>query len=276
MTRTDTSRATWRWIAIGLSLMVAVFLVAVAACGGSSESTPTPQGSSPAGQSPSAANPTETSSSGGNSSSSDIAAKLKDLSSKASQINGKVTYQMSTTDDKGVTTSGQMTLYSQPPKTRTDISSTDKGQTTNAILISTPDKEYTCTTEQSVGNVCIASPAASSNPLAGGLLGAFSDPGAIKNQLDNLPSGVSIETSSKTIAGVSGNCFSASGDLGSGQQGSGEFCFADNGLLLSVSFTSSKDSSKFSLVATQTGDVSDSDFNPPYPVTDLGNLPSGQ
>ena len=182
---------------------------------------------------------------------------------------------MSSTDTKGATTGGKMVLYSKPPKNRTDFNTTENGQATNVIVISTPDKDYFCTAAGAAGgNVCVASAPSTSNQLTAGLglFSAFSDPEAIKSEIDKLGSGVKIETSSKKIAGVSGNCFSASGDLGSGEQGKGEFCFADNGLLLSVMSESSKDSTKFSLVASETGNVSDKDFDPPYPVTDLGGL----
>ena len=78
--------------------------------------------------------------------------------------------------------------------------------------------------------------------------------------------GVDINKSDETIAGTDASCFSAE------QNGeTSKFCFSDSGILLLTQNTDASGTS--GMVATAYSDsVSDSDFEPPYPVT---TLPAG-
>ena len=83
--------------------------------------------------------------------------------------------------------------------------------------------------------------------------------------------GVEIDTFQETIAGESADCFSVSGSF-EGESGDAEWCFTDDGILLRFAGTFA-DEGEFRLDATAVSrDVSDADFEPPYPVTEF-NLP---
>ena len=80
--------------------------------------------------------------------------------------------------------------------------------------------------------------------------------------------GIDVSRSSESIAGTDANCFSGNdnGDVG-------KFCFSDDGLML-LSENGSADGSSSSIKATSfSSDVSDSDFEPPYPVTTTIDIP---
>jgi hypothetical protein len=81
--------------------------------------------------------------------------------------------------------------------------------------------------------------------------------------------GVSITKSNETIAGTNATCYSG---LSSGS--TDKFCFSDSGVLLVTQTTDSSGTSGLVATAYST-DVSDSDFQPPYPVTTIPGIPTG-
>ena len=252
-------RTHWKRLLLGLSLALSVALLA-AACGGGGEEegktpaakeSPTAEGS-PTGQRTPAAGQTATS--GG-----DTGKELKELSADWGNITAKVTYDFTSTAG-GQTTETRMTFYSRPPDSRLEY----KDGSQETIFLSTGGKSYICTAQGGQGT-CLASPTGDSVPLP--FFGDFADPDAIDEAVGDVL-GVDIYRFQEEIAGEDAECFSASGSF-TVAQGKATWCFADDGLLLRSAFGGGT-SGEFSMEATEVSrKVSDSDFEPPYPVTEL-------
>lgn len=262
-----TQGARWNWLPIVLGLVAAVFLVAMAACGGGGDgkakdqgSTATPKASSPAGGGATDA-PAATSDSGSGNDATDALAKF---ASDYERFTGKVKYEIkdfSSADTAGLSS---MAIYQSSDKSRVDIESAAG----NVIIIDTPDASYTCTANQ-----CLKSPPgdASANPMEG--FAGFFDASTIQSEFGAMPEGTDLKTSKEKIAGLQATCISAKGDLDTSSPGDeeGEVCFAEGGLMLRIKFSSGGTSGTFEATEASTK-VSDSDFEPPYDVTDLSEL----
>lgn len=169
-----------------------------------------------------------------------------------------------TVDDEG-NFEGSMTLYWKPPDAwRMDIGTPDG----DISMITNGDTSYMCTAAAGE-ELCLESP-------AGGILdeipflNIFTDPDGFDQLIDTSP-GVSVDQSSREIAGQDATCFTISGEA-DGESGAGEFCFRDDGVLLLMRATDDS-GGEFSLEATSVSDsVSDEDFEPIYEVLDLGDL----
>ena len=244
---------------IGFVIIVTAVLLAAGACGGNNEGTE--EAASPS----SAASATGTP--GVSQIDTELSQKLKDLSAEWAKASVKVTYDIANvTSSESIKT--RLVLYWAPPKVRADISSEAAGTTTEATFISTPDKTYDCTREG--GDQCLAYPPVEN---VADVLPFVSDfnPGGVEATLSASAGSLTIESSNEKVGDQDAICFSAEGSLG-GQEGVGKWCFAGNGLLL---FESASDPvGTFTLEATDISEVSDSDFNPPYPVTEVTPSPT--
>ncbi len=251
-----------KWIALALGLSLAVALLALAACGGgdstTGSATATTSGRTTATQKP---NPDATKTeqaTATSSSSGDIASQLQALGGDIKQATGKVTYT-DTSSSGGTTT---ITLYSKAPNSRYDTIESD-GSTSS--FIETPQTTYICT---STDKTCIATAGSGTGSAGLGLLsGLFSS-----TYIDALAAaaqvgGVSITRSNETIAGTNATCYSG---LTSGSND--KFCFSDSGVLLETQTTDSSGAISGLIATAYSTDVSDSDFQPPYPVT---TIPTG-
>ncbi len=206
---------------------------------------------------------------GGGDDGGDSLAELAEFGGDFDSITGKVTYDItdfSTGDSAGLTGVTSMTIYQKNGSSRLDISNADD----DIIFISTPDASYLC----SGGSDCLKYAADDEN--AGAAVSAFSglfSADSINRSIDDIPDGSDFDVTSETIAGLDATCFKATGDLDPGQAGdeSSEFCFSDGGLMLRLAFESAGQSSSFEATSASE-DVPDSDFDPPYPVIDLGDL----
>ena len=115
----------------------------------------------------------------------------------------------------------------------------------------------------------------SADTLAPPFLDEFINPDAltasITDSIDDVM-GFEFDTFQETIAGESADCFSMSGSF-EGESGQAEWCFTDDGILLRIAasmLAEDGEVGEFRLDATAVSrDVSDADFEPPYPVTDL-------
>ena len=201
---------------------------------------------------------------GGGNGDGDSLANLAAFGGEYDSFTGKVTYD--TTNFLGNESGfSSMTIYQKDGSSRFDISSADG----EIIFISTPDATYSCTENQ-----CLKFPAddetasASVDAFAG-----FFSADAITAGIDEIPDGVDFDVTSETIAGVDATCFRYSGDLDPTQAGDegGEFCFSQGGLLLRLAFEGAAESFGFEATSASE-DVSDSDFEPPYEVTDLSDI----
>ena len=245
---------------IGLVIVVSAVALAAGACGGSSKGTAEPTTTSSA--TPAEGTP------GVSQIDAQLSQKLKDLSGEWAKTSVKVTYDIAGVDSTE-TTKSTLVLYWAPPKVRADVSSDVGGTTSQASLISTPDKIYDCTQEG--GNQCRAYPPSESVTDVLPFLSEF-DPGGVEAAL-SASEGLKIESSNEKVGDQDASCVSAEGSLG-GQEGLAKWCFASSGLLLFESTSDAAGTSEFTLQATDVSEVSDSDFNPPYPVTEVTPSPT--
>jgi hypothetical protein len=251
-----------KWIALALSLSVA--LLALAACSGgdstTTSATATSSGST-ATHAPGTTSAPTAQATGTPSSTADIASQLAALGGNVTQATGKVTY---TSTDSGGTTS-TITFYSKPPNSRFDSASAD-GSTT--AYIETPQTTYICTSSD---QTCLAQPASGTGSAGLGLFGGLS----ISTYIDAIAAaaeaqGVSITKSSVSVAVTNASCYE-----GTSSGSTEKFCFSDSGVLLET-LTTKADGTTSGLKATAfSSDVSDSAFQPPYPVTTIPAIPTG-
>jgi hypothetical protein len=245
---------------IGLVIIVTAILLTVAACGGDGKATEQPTGTATA--------PLE-STLGPSQMDTELSQKLKDLSAEWAKASVKATYDIASLSGTE-TSKSTMILYWDPPKVRADISSDVGGAVTQASVISTPDKIYDCTQEG--GEQCLAYPAVENVADVLPFLNEF-DPGAVEATLSASAGTLKIESSDEKVGKQDASCVSAEGSLG-GQEGLGKWCFAGNGLLVFESTADPQGTSQFTLQATDVSEVSDSDFDPPYPVTEVTPSPT--
>jgi hypothetical protein len=230
------------------------------ACGGGGEEKPSgptaPAATSPAGETPAAGKTAEAGAGGG---------EFGDLIGKFNQATFKVTYQLS--GDGANATQGSMTWYKKGDNLRMDMTDEAGGQQTSAIFIEGPDKSYFCSNGPEVGggSSCFAVPAGQGtgvSDIAAGLENTLTDP--------NVDI---VSTSSRKIAGEDAKCYTIrSPDV----EGESEICLSNEGVPLFTKET--VEGVETTMEATDfSRDVSDSDFEPPYPVTEeLPSIPEGQ
>ena len=252
---TDRRSPAWRLLILIIGAIALLGLVAAAACNDDDDGDGD-------GDSDSNGDPTATQDDGDGD--GDSLANLADFGGDYDLATGRVTYEITnfTGADSGL---GSMTIYQKDGSFRFDISS----EAGDLIFISTPDASYFC-----VGGACFQY--APDDNLARAPVDAFVRRfivGAITEGIGDIPAGVGIDVTSETIAGIDATCFNYSGDLDPDQAGdeSGEFCFSDGGLLLRLAFQGADESISFEATSASE-DVSDSDFDPPYDVTDLSDL----
>ncbi len=239
--------------AFSLVIVSSALLLVAAACGGGSNGgdNVSTGSASPAQESP-----------GGSSKPSDqVAQKLNSLSSEWARTSTKATYSIVSTAN-GQTSNGSLTLYWAPPRVRVDTSTDTGGTNTQTIAISTPDNTYRCS--RVGGDKCLAYPAATNILDVVPYLRDF-DAGAIEAQISGFTSDVQIESSDETVSGHDASCVSAN-DM-SEQGGVIKWCYAANGLLLLESSADTAGTAEFTFQVSDIGEVSDSDFQPPYSVT---------
>jgi outer membrane lipoprotein-sorting protein len=257
-----------KWIALALGLSLAVALLALAACGGgdsTSTATNTAAAHNTNTQSPNA-NATKTEQATETTSSSDdIASQLQALGGDIKQATGKVTY----TDTSSSGSTSTVTFYSKPPNSRYDSTDADGSST---AYIETPETTYVCTSDAThVDQTCIAEPGSGTGSTGLGLFGGLFSSSYIEVLVAAAQvGGVSINKSNETIAGTNATCYSG---LSSGS--TEKFCFSDSGVLLETLTTDASGSTSGLTATAFSSDVSDSDFQPPYPVTTIPAYPTG-
>jgi len=251
-----------RWVLTGLVIVGSALLLAATACGGDNggnEKTGADASATPAEGTP-----------GASQIDAELGQKLKDLSGEWAKASVKVNYDIASRTDTE-TTKTTMILYWAPPKVRADVSSDVGGTIQTGVIISTPDKIYRCTQEG--GNQCLAYPPIENLTDVLPFLNEF-DPGTLEATLSASTESLKIESSNEKVGDQDASCVSVEGSLG-GQEGLGKWCFASNGLLLFESTSSDPaGTSEFMVQATDVSKVSDSDFNPPYPVTEETSSPT--
>jgi len=222
------------------------------ACGGGGEEEPgaatDPLATSPAGETPEAGKTPESESDTG---------QFKELADRFKNATFKVTYKISgSATQEGA--DGTMVWYKKGDNLRVDISGTFQGEKMSAVLITRPDQSYLCTQtpETGEGGACIATPGETgqgADQVISGLEEALADPN------------VEIAgTESREIAGEGAKCFTIGP---SESEGESEVCLSSEGVPLLSKATLAQ--GEMVLEATDFGrDISDSDFEPPYPVSE--------
>ena len=251
----------WTRVLTGLVIVASALLLAATTCGGDNggnEKTGTDASATPAEGSPRASQISE-----------EVSKKLKDLGEEWAKTSVKATYDIASSTGTE-TTKSTLVLYGAPPKVRADFVGDVFGTSTQTIVISTPDKTYVCSQEG--GDQCLAYPPSSNVVDVLPFLSVF-DPGAIEAGLSGLTGNVQIASSSEKVAGDDASCVSAEGNIG-GQDSLAKWCFASNGLLLFESSADAAGTSEVTIQATDIGNVSDSDFEPPYPVSEVSESPT--
>lgn len=254
----------WRYVLVGAALMAGVLL---AACGGDEEE----DAGSPAAASPTVATeeaaPTETPTEVGTPAAAEtppadeITAELAALSDKWASTPAKVTYRYSYRSD-GDTGEATHTQYWRPP----DARRWDRREDSSILIeIAVGGGGYLCSMEDGEG---FCTPMEAAPVLSRWFV---IDPASIRESMEMVP-GVEIKRSTRTIAGEKATCFSAAAEA-SGKQSRAEYCFASDGILLlhASSYSSAEDSfdSESRVEATEVSrQVSDADFEPPYPVVE--------
>jgi hypothetical protein len=246
-----------RWLLI-LSFVVMSSLLAWA-CGGGEEKAgaPTaPAAASPGGKTPAAA---ETPGAG-------AGGEFSDLAHRFGESTFKVTYSLSGSGGTAAT-EGSMIWYKMGDNLRMDIAGQVAGQEASTIFIMRSDKSYLCSEAagQGEGGSCFEMPSTAGQGVSDIVT-------ELENTLNN-PGLQVVSTSSRKIAGEDAKCYTVrSSDI----EGEAELCMSGDGVPLFSKSTAQ--GQEMSLEATDfSHDVSESDFEPPYPVSeDTSGLPSGQ
>lgn len=200
---------------------------------------------------------------GGNGETSgDVEDDLRNIAANFGLRESKISYEFSAAG----TESSTMTFYWKPPSSwRVDIGA-EEG---DISVISTPDGTYTCFAEGGEGQ-CFQSPGDEALPVP--FLDIFTDPAELNDLIDTSLGDVDINRDERSIAGQDATCYSVSGEI-EGEQGSAEYCFSGEGLLLLLRAGGSE-SGEFSMEATSVEtSVSDSDLEPIYDIVEIPGLP---
>jgi hypothetical protein len=258
-----------KFIALVLTLFAGTALLAFAACGGGDDNasnTATGAAHNTATAKPGAdTTKTEeaTATPEGTGSANDVLSELQSFGNDIQQVTGKVTYTSTDTAAGETPKASTFTYYSKDKNSRLDTVDSD-GSTT--ALISTPDITYVCTSSD---QTCIAETGAGASLGGLGVFGGVFSGAYIDALISAAEAqGIDVGKSSENIAGTDATCFSGNdnGDIG-------KFCFSGDGLML-LSDNTSADGSSSRIEATSfSSDVSDSDFEPLYPVTTTIDIP---
>lgn len=250
---------TTRWLKLAIVIGAAIVMLALAACGGDDDdngSTTTGTQTAGGGAATNGADATDEPSDGGDGSTdaADIFAQLDEYTQNLDRVTGKLSYDI--TDPDGSTTS--YTLYADETNSRYDTTDSDGNVST---VIYTTDKVYTC---DSSSETCTSYSSESYPGFGLDLFGSFLGSSAVGAYVAAAEAaGFNVDTSGGNYGGQDATCYSWS-EADSG----GKFCFADSGVMVHEELTDSEGTT--SITATEySGDVSASDFEPPYTVTDL-------
>jgi outer membrane lipoprotein-sorting protein len=216
------------------------------ACGGGGDNK-SPTQTSPAG--PTAAAGETPQAAGG---------QFSGLSEKFAQADFKATFDVKSTGGGQGDFSGTMIMYKKGDLLREDFESESEGDQSTAIYITTPETSYVCAPASGEGetDTCFSAP---TQPDEGA--------GQIIADLETVLNDSSLQvvsTSSRNIAGEDADCYTVRSPE---FEGDAEICLSKEAVPLYTKSTSQGAESTLEATAFSR-DVSDSDFQPPYPVTD--------
>lgn len=265
-------RRSWPLMIVMVLGMVLGMVVSVA-CGGDDSASPsaskTTTASSTGGGSGSGNASGDTKATAG-ATSSGVAAGLADLQKAAREakvIDYRVTYDTSTTDAKGTTTSGAMTLEHKGTKSLIAMDSAFSGSAGQGkvTIIDDGTSTFLCTEQTKACLKLSSTSGTAANPFLG-----IADGFKTETLLGNYSKdGYEVKTASgQTIAGRQAKCYDAKSPTGTAT-----ICLdSKNGMLLLYDGTNTTggQTTKQLLKAKEASDApSDADFNPPYTVQSL-------
>jgi outer membrane lipoprotein-sorting protein len=246
-----------RWLLV-LSFVVISSLLAWA-CGGDEEEKPAaptaPAATSPANETPEAVETPQA---------QEENSEFSDLADKFAQSTFKATYTLT---GEGGAAEGSMIWYKKGDRLRMDFEGETEGVQMTATFIMLPDKSYLCTEipEIAEGGGCFLASSSEGegvSAMAAELESTLADP-----DVDI------VSTSSREIAGQDVKCYTVrSPEI----EGESEICLSEDGAPLLTKET--VEGAETSMEATDfSRDVSDSDFEPPYPISeDISATPTDQ
>ncbi|MBI5287529.1 MAG: hypothetical protein HY873_00995 [Chloroflexi bacterium] len=263
-----------RWMALA-ALLTAGALV-FAACdddkkkddGSGGDKTPAAEKTTPSdGEKTSAVEPTKDDGDNGGGGDS---GELQKLADKFAAATFKAVYEISGDGGDSGLTSGEITISKDgKDKIRFDIKSEVEGEPFEGSFIQTSTESFLCFSgdaaaslggllgEDAAEGICVKSaPDDPTNPV-GSLVDAFGDIDVGNVEIQ--------DKEDREIAGEDGTCYTV---LDNDTNETSTACFNDDGVLLSVE---SGDSGTFVAKSVE-GDVSDADFEPPYPVQEIPGL----
>lgn len=248
-----------RLLTLVLVALSVLALLAFAACGGGDDDDD--GGDSGGDTSPTATRTTDGGDDGGDDNgngSDDPFADLDELTSDLDTVTGKISYRITDTDGQ----ESNFTVYSDGTNTRYDTTDDDGAVTT---FITTADTSISC---DSSSETCFSFGGGSSGGGGLNLFAAFLSSDSVGVYVAAAKAaGVDVDTSSESHGGVDAQCFSWTDDVE--DSGTGKLCFAKNtGIMVYQEFTDADGTFKLE-VLEYSNDVSDSDFEPPYPVTTI-------
>jgi hypothetical protein len=252
------------WFAIAM-LIAALAIFAACSSGGDNTAdsnendSKTAQATAPAGDNGDGGNGGD---SGDNEDLTEIAHKFVDVSFRGE-------YKMTGTPDDTFGT-GTLVLYKGgADRVRFDISAEQDGETTEIVLVETPDNSAFCLKNAGEFGTLLGVPDGdgvcfNNDPTGGDAAGSFSD---IIDEIENGDWEI-LERSERKVAGEDAKCFKTRDSEGTVS----DVCFSDEGYLLSAA-----ESDGSGLEATSvSGDVSDGDFDLPYEVRELPDFGGDQ
>jgi hypothetical protein len=180
--------------------------------------------------------------------------KLSDLLAASKAATYKITYKITASGAGAEGFSGDQTWYFKPPRARFDFSLSQGGQAVTIQYFTLPEGSFFCI---NVGQVrCMAAQGVGSpidqNPAAV----------AQRSLIDNPAQFGATFTSTKTIAGQTGQCYDVKANATTAGFTSGTFCYTKDGVPLLSQFAAA--GATFSVEATSySTNVADSDFTLP-------------
>lgn len=196
---------------------------------------------------------------GGGSDDSDSSSEFASLAGLFGQRDYVVTFTIETRVG-AETFSGEWTWYRdvEGERSRFDLDTEAGGEVVSATFITTPDEVYFCSEAN-----CLAFPSGAQSP--------FPNPSiALTEQVsdidDRVLGGSVQDAGTRTIAGIEARCFTF--DVPGSGIAEGESCVSAEGVPVLTKWEG--DEGSFRLEATSySSEVSDEDFEPPFPVTRL-------
>jgi hypothetical protein len=263
-------RLTWRWPLAAASLMPLVLLLAIA-CG---EGEPREADLSPDGGSPLVSDIPFT----------EARQELAAVSAAWADNPSTIEYDFTSEAKPNFTELGTITAYRSPQGLRLDITGFSvgslfgdedcdchlaRGELEAATLIFKADEAFLCTGDGDGEGECLAIDAPTDDTETLPFLRDLITPGALSGSVAEATAGTDIGRTQEQIAGEEVNCYTVGGSATEDSDGT-QWCFGTDGILLRLSGTYSDipGAGPFRLEAvTVSREVSDADFQLPYPLT---------